>query len=130
MSGERQPATGRSRPTWWLWGLVGGVVVAGVAEIVTTEGSTLSATGVTSQDAAEAAVEAEPPGEFGDATAAPIRPPPTPATTTPPTSPSNHHVGRDLPVACCRSPLIWRLLPVPARASIRRPAAARLLRDG
>jgi putative serine protease PepD len=30
MSGERQQPTGRSRPTWWLWGLVGGVVVAGV----------------------------------------------------------------------------------------------------
>ncbi len=30
MSGERQQATGRSRPTWWLLGLVGGVVVAGV----------------------------------------------------------------------------------------------------
>ncbi len=30
MSGERQPASGRSRPAWWLWGLIGGVVVAGV----------------------------------------------------------------------------------------------------
>ena len=30
MSGARQQPTGRSRPTWWLWGLVGGVVVAGV----------------------------------------------------------------------------------------------------
>ena len=30
MSGERQQPTGRSRPTWWLWGLVGAVVVAGV----------------------------------------------------------------------------------------------------
>jgi putative serine protease PepD len=31
MSGERQqPTTGRSRPTWWLWGLIGAVVVAGV----------------------------------------------------------------------------------------------------
>jgi putative serine protease PepD len=29
MSGERQQP-GRSRPTWWLWGLVGAVVVAGV----------------------------------------------------------------------------------------------------
>ena len=30
MSGERQQPTGRSRPTWWLWGLVGAVIVAGV----------------------------------------------------------------------------------------------------
>ncbi len=30
MSGEQQQPTGRSRPTWWLWGLVGAVVVAGV----------------------------------------------------------------------------------------------------
>ncbi len=30
MSGERQQPTGRSRPTWWLWGLAGAVVVAGV----------------------------------------------------------------------------------------------------
>ena len=30
MSGERQQPSGRSRPAWWLWGLVGGIVVAGV----------------------------------------------------------------------------------------------------
>jgi len=30
MSGEQQQPTGRSRPTWWLWGLIGAVVVAGV----------------------------------------------------------------------------------------------------
>jgi putative serine protease PepD len=29
MSGERQQP-GRSRPTWWLWGLIGAIVVAGV----------------------------------------------------------------------------------------------------
>jgi putative serine protease PepD len=30
MSGAQQQPTGRSRPTWWLWGLIGAVVVAGV----------------------------------------------------------------------------------------------------
>lgn len=31
MSGERQQPAGRSRPTWWLWGLAG-VVAGGPAE--------------------------------------------------------------------------------------------------
>ena len=30
MSGEQQQPAGRARPTWWLWGLIGAVVVAGV----------------------------------------------------------------------------------------------------
>ena len=30
MNGERQQPTGGSRPTWWLWGLIGAAVVAGV----------------------------------------------------------------------------------------------------
>jgi putative serine protease PepD len=54
MSGERQQPTGRSRPTWWLWGLVGGVVVAGVGGglIGAAVASPSSPSGTTSASAA------------------------------------------------------------------------------
>jgi hypothetical protein len=72
-----------------------------VAEIVTTEGRTFSATGVTAHADAVLAEFAEvaevvPPSddELGDATAAPMKPPPTPATTMPAIRPHSHHRGR------------------------------------
>ncbi len=58
MSGERQQPTGRSRPTWWLWGLVGGVVVAGVGGglIGAAVASPSSPSSTTSASAASCAV--------------------------------------------------------------------------
>jgi putative serine protease PepD len=52
MSGERQQP-GRSRPTWWLWGLIGAIVVAGVgggligAAIASPNSSSSAAVGTT-----------------------------------------------------------------------------------
>jgi putative serine protease PepD len=49
MSREQQQPAGRSRPTWWLWGLIGAVVVAGVgggligAAVASPSSSTTSA---------------------------------------------------------------------------------------
>src|SRR5579862_929153 len=73
---------------------------AAVADMVTTEGSTLLATGETGQAAADPAAVApeadDAVDELGDAIAAPISPPMTPTTAKAPAS--SHR-----PVAACMS---------------------------
>src|SRR3954470_7185254 len=108
--------------------------------MVTTEGSTLPATGETAHDSAAPAepaaafpLEAAADDEPGDAIAAPIRPPATPATAKEP--PSTHHLvaGRmsALRVSVLRPGpgcgLPGDALPRPGLAG--RPGVGPLLRD-